>query len=507
MKESKERKTGVVLSYVSIFVNTVIQLLYMPLLIKKLGNSEYGIYSLVASVIGYLAVLDLGFGDAIIMYTARYRTQKKFNKEKKLHGMFLVIFSIIGVVVSILGFILFLNVDEIFGNSMSLVEIEKMKILMLILTFNLAVTFPFSIYTSIVKAYEKFTFQKVIAITNSLLQPIIMIPLLFLGYKSITLTLVVTMLNLFVLLSNYLYCRNKLNVRIKYCGFDKKLFKEIFSYSFYIFLNIIVDRINWSTDQFVLGIFSGTAAVSLYSIASKLNEMFIKLSSAISGVLFPKISKMVASDASDLELSDEFIKTGRLQYIVIFLMCSGLVLFGKEFFILWVGNDYVNAYYVAIVLIIPLSIPLIQNLGISILQAKNIHKFRSLLYLAVAIANILISIPLAKTFGAIGAAFGTALSLIIGNVIIINIYYYKKAHLDIPRFWKEIFKMTGYFIFPILFILVLSFFVRLTGFLSFIVFGSLYTLIYFVVCYKFAMNDYEKSLVNKIIRKFYKIYK
>ena len=73
MNESKQRKVGAILSYVSIIVNTLIQLLYTPLLIRKLGQSEYGLYSLVASIIGYLTIMDLGFGNAIIVYTAKYR--------------------------------------------------------------------------------------------------------------------------------------------------------------------------------------------------------------------------------------------------------------------------------------------------------------------------------------------------------------------------------------------------------------------------------------------------
>ena len=60
MINSNQRKSGVVLSYVSIILNTLIQLLYTPLLIRMLGQSEYGLYSLVSSIIGYLTVLDLG---------------------------------------------------------------------------------------------------------------------------------------------------------------------------------------------------------------------------------------------------------------------------------------------------------------------------------------------------------------------------------------------------------------------------------------------------------------
>ena len=372
---------------------------------------------------------------------------------------------------------------------------------MLILSLNLFITFIFNIYTSIITAYEKFTYQKLMAILNTILKPLFMIPLLFLGYKSITMCVVLTSINLFIMLSNYFYCKKKLKINIKFLGFDKKVFKEIFGYSFFIFLGVIVDKINWSVDQFVLGAVSGTIAVSLYSVASQLNTLFINLSTAVSGVMLPKMSKMVAKDASSNELTNEFIKVGRIQYLIVFLMASGLTLFGKEFFIAWAGNDYVVSYYIAIILILPLCIPLIQNLGISIMQAKNMHKFRSLLLFCIAIVNIFVSIPLARLYGGVGSAIGTSISLIIGNIIIINIYYQKKVGINVISFWKEIIRMTIPFIIPIAIILVLMKFITLHGFVHLIVFGSIYTLLYCIVCYLLVMNDYEKNIVNKVLKK------
>ena len=81
MTESNERKIGVILSYVSLIATTIVQLIYTPFLIKMMGQSEYGLYSLVYSDIGYLTVLDLGFGNAIIIYTTKFRAQKKYNEE------------------------------------------------------------------------------------------------------------------------------------------------------------------------------------------------------------------------------------------------------------------------------------------------------------------------------------------------------------------------------------------------------------------------------------------
>lgn len=499
--DNNQRKQGIILSYISIITNIIVQIIYTPFLIRFLGQSEYGLYSLVYSIIGYLTVLDLGFGNAIVVYTSKYKEQKKYNELNKLHGMFKIIFFILGIIAVISGLILYNNVNKFFGNTMTEIEIHKTKIMMLILTFNLGITFMFNIYSAIITAYEKFVFQKVLSIINTILKPLLTLPLLILGYKSITMCLMITIVNLTVLIINYIYCRKKLKIRIKYCGFDKKIFKEISKYSFFVFLIVIVDKINWSVDQFILGAVAGTTAVSLYAVASHLNSLFINFSTAISGVLLPKISKMIALNASNNEISKEFIKVGRLQYYIIFIMASGLCIFGKDFFIIWAGKEYVKSYYIAIILILPLCVDLIQSLGNSILQAKNIHKFKSILYFIIALFNIIISIPLGKKYGGIGAAIGTSISLIIGNIIIMNIYYYCKAKIDIKKFWNEIFNMTIIFFIPVIFIIIIINIIKLTGLYKIIILGSIYVITYSIISYYFVMNDYEKNIIKNVFKK------
>ena len=501
MEESKNRKLGAILSYVSIIVNTLIQLIYMPFLIKNLGQSEYGLYSLVNSIIGYLTILDLGFGNAIIVYTAKYRAQKRYEEEKKLHGMFFLVFCIIGLIAGIGGIILYFNVNELFGATMTEIELHKAKIMMLILTFNLVISFIFNIYSSILIAYERFVYQKLISLLNTILKPVVMIPLLFIGFKSITMVLVITVLNIMVLLSNYFYCKTKLKIDIKYKGFDKIIFKTILGYSVWIFLGSIVDKINWSADQFILGMVSGTIAVSIYSVASTLNTLFINLSTAISGVLLPKVSEMVENNATNDELTDEMIKVGRIQYYIILLMITGLILVGKDFIIWWVGKSYIESYYVSLILIIPLCFPLIQNLGLSIMQAMNKYKFRAISTFIMAIFNIGISYLLAKKYGAIGAAVGTAISLIICNIIVTNIYYYKIINIDVLKFWKNIIKMTIPFCIPFLFVIIIMRIFSFNGLYNVAIYGTLYTIVFTIIAYFITMNEYEKNFINKILKK------
>lgn len=501
MVDSNQRKSGAILSYVSIILGTLIQLLYTPLLIRMLGQSEYGLYSLVSSIIGYLTILDLGFGNAIVVYTAKYRAQKKYQEEKKLHGMFKIIFIIIGIIAGFLGILLYFFVPSIFGTTMTIYELEKTKIMMLILAFNLFITFMFSIYSSIINAYEKFTFQKIMSILNTILKPLLMIPLLFLGYKSVTMTIVITMINIIVCVSNSLYCRNKLNIKIKFCGFDKILFKTILGYSIWLFLGAIVDKINWSADQFILGAVCSTAAVSIYSVASQLNQLFLNLSTAISSVLLPKITKMVAKKATKEELTDEMIKVGRIQYYIMFLMCSGLILFGKSFIKWWAGEEFIDSYYIALLLIIPVCFPLIQNLGLSIMQAMNKYKFKTISTAIMSILNIIISFFLAKNYGPIGAAFGTTISLIICNIILINIYYQKSIGINIIKFWKNILKMTLSFIIPVIIILLVMYLTNIEGVTGYIIYIAVYIVLYCIISYFVVMNEYEKNIIQKVTKR------
>ena len=276
--EHNERKSGAILSYIAITINTLIQLIYTPFLVKILGKSEYGLYSLVASIIGYLTIFDLGFGNAIIVHGSKYKAEGKTEEENRLYGMFKVVFIFIGIITSLIGIALYIFANQLFSGTMTAFEINKMKIMMLILSFNLMITFAFNIYNSIIIVNEKFSFQKIVSIICSLLKPLIMIPLVFLGFKSISLRIIITVINILTVILNYLYCKKKIKLTVKFTGFDKKLFKVIAGYSIWIFICTIVDKINWSVDNFILGATVGTAAVAVYSIAATLNQLFIIVS-------------------------------------------------------------------------------------------------------------------------------------------------------------------------------------------------------------------------------------
>ena len=145
-------KAGVFLSYILLVLNTLIGLLYTPFLIRMLGPSDYGLYSLAISVIGYLTVLDLGFGNAIVRYTSKFRAEGKLREQEEMFGMFFIIYWCISALAFIIAIILIWNTENLFSSNMTAEEIKRMRIILLVMSFNLAFTFPMSLWGAIITA-------------------------------------------------------------------------------------------------------------------------------------------------------------------------------------------------------------------------------------------------------------------------------------------------------------------------------------------------------------------
>ena len=483
------------MNYAIILLNTIVGLLYTPYMLRMMGKSEYGLYSLVASVISYLTILDLGLGNAVVRYTAKFRAEGKQREQYEMFGMFFVLYVIIGAVALLLGSALYFNVDAMFGATMTVEELYKARIMILLLVFNLAFPFPMSIFGSIITAYEHFVFPRAVSIIRILLNTGVMICLLYMGYRAVAMVVVQTVFNVATLLLNYIYCKRYLKIRIFFRRFRWGFLQEVAIYSFWIFLNVIMDKVYWSTGQFVLGAVVGTAAVAVFAVAIQLQVMYMQFSTAISQLFLPKITGMVATNDDNRSISDLFIRTGRIQYIVMALVLSGFIVFGRQFIVLWAGAGYEDAYIICLLFFFSLLIPMIQNLGITILQARNQMKFRSLLYIFIAMAALAFQIVLARRYGGVGCAIAVSGALLLGQGLIMNIYYSKRQGIDIGRFWKEIFRMS---VIPIAVTTTFLFADRMTEIDSWreLAVGIvLFCVIYIPLFWVLSMNKYERELL------------
>ena len=91
-------RLGAVLSYVSMGLSTLISLIYTPIMLGRLGETEYGVYGAVGPIISYLLLLSMGLGSAYIRYYSQAKVAKDRQEMAKLNGMFLVTLSLLGLV-------------------------------------------------------------------------------------------------------------------------------------------------------------------------------------------------------------------------------------------------------------------------------------------------------------------------------------------------------------------------------------------------------------------------
>ena len=175
-------RAGAALSYVSMALSTVISLVYTPIMLRQLGDSEFGVYQAVLPIISYLNLLSFGLGSAYVRYYSRFRAAGDKKGCAKLNGMFLITYLLLGAAVLAIGFILS-YCDVVFGKKLTAEEIDLAQRLLRILTVNAALTFPISVFESHVTINEQYLFQKIVAMGKQVLNPLIMIPLLLMGYR------------------------------------------------------------------------------------------------------------------------------------------------------------------------------------------------------------------------------------------------------------------------------------------------------------------------------------
>lgn len=505
-----QRKAGALLSYVYLGLTCIVGLFYTPFALSFMGESEYGVFSIALSVISFLTILDMGFNQTMIRYVARYKALGDKEGEERLNGMFLILYSVIAMVALIAGIILTIFIEDIFtsmaGTGLTEWEAMRLKVIFAILLINLVGSFPLGIYTAILNANEGFVVLKGVNILTFILTYGGMTIALLCGYQAVAMAVITTVVSLALKLLQGIYVQMKFRPKFRIRGWDKALFKEVFVFSFFIFLNIVIDQLYDNTDKVILGIVQSSMVVSIYTVGVQFTSYFTQLSTSISGVFLPRITQLTTKEDGMKEISSIFVRIGRIQFIILGFLMSGFIVFGRTFIGLWVGEPMLDAYGIALVVILPAIIPLSQNIGISVIRALNRHRFRSLMYLGIAVLNVGLSIPLAIHFGGFGAACATGLGNVLGQILTMNWFYWKRIGLDIPGYWKQVARILAVLV-PVGFagfgIHMLPFWDGITawrGWLSFLLQCLLYGLVFIVAAWLFIFNDYEKGLISGFLR-------
>lgn len=503
METKKNLQWGIILSYITMFAGLFVSMTYTPFLLRALGTQQYGLYNMGQAAVSYLGLTEFGLGNAIVRYSSKYRALGDEKKTASMYGMFMYMYAILAGIIVILGSVVCIGSEHFFKVTTGAVGYRQLKIIIAIMVVSLAISFLLQPYNAIINSFEKFSFLKITNLIYTVLKPLVMIPLLIWGYKAVALSFITMILTIGLHLSDVVYIKFVLKVRVDYNfkNMDWKILKEIIGYSGFIFLGSIVAQLNNNADSIILGKIKGEAAVAVYAIGYQLHTYIRQFPQTISGVFFPRVTVRLTQGASMEEMTDLAIKVGRIQFFLSSLLISGFWIFGKEFLYLWAGKGYENAYYIILALVVSSMIPDVQSIFVLVIQAINRHQYRAGLYVICAVLNVMLSIPAAIYYGPIGCAVCTGITTLLTAGIMINIYYWKKIGLNIPRFWKIILNVAKFILPTSIIGFIINSWFETNNWGILILKIGMYTSAYLFVIYFMCTNKEEKGFILQIINR------
>lgn len=490
---SSSIKKGAIISYVAIFLNIAITFFYTPWMIKKIGVSDYGLYSLVYSFISYF-ILDFGLNQAIQRFIAKYRAEGDEERVEKMIGITTRVYLIIDSIIFIILFVLYFFISDIFTGLTS-AEIERLKGLYVIAGIFSVLSFMFKPMAGAMMAYEYFVEEKILEMVNRVGAVVGVCIALALGADVFALILINGAFSLFTSIFKLIVFKRKSKLNIQWTYFNMAELKNIFSFSMWTFGCGLAQRLRLTLVPSVLGILSNSSEIAIFAMGMALEGTVYTLSSAINGLFLPTVSRMVHNQRRD-EMHNLMIRVGRIQLYIIGLVFSGFVIFGRQFLLLWVGMEFADVYWVLLLMILANLVSLTQRIADDLVYVENKIKETAIRIFICSVVGLAIACLLSSRLGAIGAAIGTCFGLCVYQVWI-NLFYHKKMKLDIIGFFKQCHLR----IMPALIVLASLFYyigtkIVLDSWVKLIVGVAVYTFVFVCVCYFILFNNDEKSLLK-----------
>ena len=499
---NKQIKIGAIISYVLIILNATYGLFLTPFMIGQLGESSYGVYKTISSLTASFMVLDSGVGAGIMRYVAKYRADKEEEKIPNFLFMSGVQVSIICSAILILTVSAYFMLDSIYGASLTVAELAEAKILYIFLAIVMVAHMVEHYINGIITGYNRFIFANGSRVIRLILRILAIILFVSIFKSSVALVVIDLCITVTFILIETLYLSKKIGVKIKYTHWDSAVFKESFVYVMLMFFGTLTAQVNGNITNVLTGAFIGSAAVTVYSVAMLIYNMYMNLSTAISGVMLPTVTMTLKND--DEKYTNTLglvVQTGRIQFLLLGAVAIGFVILGMPFINVWLGDGYGDVYILTIILLFPALLELCINVCLSILRAKNKIGFRTLVIAISAVINLVFIIIAMPYIGYFAAAIGTAFSFLFGSVIIMGVYYYKEFKINILKLYRRIFK-------GIIWCILLS--GAVTYFAAMLFDSSMYKLIFGVVVFcatyaitllLFGLNKNEKNIILSKIRR------
>lgn len=502
MKNLNSRKTGIVLSYISNILNMVCGIYLSRFLLLQLGDTDYGIYQTVASFASYLVFLEFGTGTVMTRNIAscRGRNAPKSEIDRNISTVWMVTHILAGTIF-VFSVAFYFSIDFIYSVSMTPEQIAYSKTIFIFVVVYLISGFYMQTLDGIVLGYEKYSFVSLQNIFKTVLRTALLIGILLCVKTAIVIAAVDAALNLFLIVYIIAYSKKNFSVNFSTRFFDKLIFKASLPLCFALFLQSIVNQANNNVDKFVIGIIVSPEAVALYSISLYIFTVFTTLTSIPLSMYAPQISIDMNRGITMSELSEKLVPACRLSAIVGGSVLFGFIAAGKQFIGCFYGADKTEAWIIAIIIMAPMFINMVNGVLINVLNQLNKRMVRSVALLGTTVLNIVLTVWWINVWGIIGAAAATCICTFIGQVVIMNIYYAKCLRIRVLYMFKEAFKgiLSWQFAGALIALIVGRFFTNEV--LSFFVCGFIFVIVFVSGYLLFGMNRNERKKIFSFLQR------
>lgn len=440
---SKSKRIGALLSYVATILNTAISLFLTPFVLSSLGDAQYGVYRTVQSLTSQLAMVSIGIGTIAAVMIAKYnaRTDSQVQRDKEnFMAIGVSIATVISVLAMLIGFILSFFVDSLYSRTMNAEQLALVQKLFVVLVVNVGLYLFRDIFVGVINGCERFVFSNSLKVARLVLRCVLIYMLLSMGMGAVALVLCDLGLTVFMLVCDLIYCFGILKIKIKFYFFDKALIKSVFTFAMAMLLQTIINQVNQNLDGVILGVMIPPERVAVYSLALTVYVAFSGLASSVSTLFTPEAARLVQQGADTDRLMNFTVKVGRTQGLVVGLILGGFIAAGREFVGIWVGREKLDVYYISLILMVPTSIAVMQTGAKSVLDGMMKRMGRSLILIVATVINLVSSMIMIRYFDYWGAALGTALSVLLGEILALSLYYKKTFGFRLGAFMLRTFK-------------------------------------------------------------------
>lgn len=413
MSRAKSALLGSVSSQVFMIFGMFLSIAVTPLILQYLNKEEYGLYTTLFQIIGYLSIFDFGLGAAIARSLAAHRAdnlESKIAINKIISTSFFTYFAV-GALITFGGMALAPYFGSVFQMSPDLHDLSNS--LALTLAIFIGMQFPIKVFSSILYAHQK---QLIYNTTNFIVNFFtIALPVVFLyfgfGLWSFVYTTLVTFF-ISLIMTVYLMLRHYPFLRIRFKNFDKTFLKQMFSFGFFIFLTGIAGQIIFFSDRLFIGSIVSLSAVTLYSITIKAPELCRELAFRIADQAYPAMVEIGHQEGETrLKMMHQKLMILTICFVSI---AFWMILIINEWFIkLWVGENFFAGYPVLLLSLAHMLLQSMIHVSFIFLMGAGKIKGYSMIAMFEAGLKIFLTVWLGKMFGITGIMFSTVLAAVL----------------------------------------------------------------------------------------------